>query len=67
MSAKLYIGAPQGLVPLLWGILDLLLITLNILIKSLLTTFTTGIVFVRQSKQGVASLCFDQNYTKHLE
>ena len=25
--------------------------------------FTTGLVFVRQSKQGAATLCFDPNYT----
>ena len=25
----------------------------------LLATFTTGLVFVRQSKQGIATLCFD--------
>ena len=29
----------------------------------LLETFTTGLVFVRQSKQGVTTLCFDHNYT----
>ena len=28
----------------------------------LLETFTTGFVFVTQSKQGVLTLCFDQNY-----
>ena len=26
-------------------------------------TFTTGLVFVRQSKQGVTTLCFNHNYT----
>ena len=26
-------------------------------------TFTTGLVFVRRSKQGVTTLCFDHNYT----
>ena len=26
-------------------------------------TFTTGLVFARQSKQGVTTLCFDHNYT----
>ena len=29
-------------------------------------TFTTGLIFVRQSKQGAATLCFDQNYTSLL-
>ena len=29
----------------------------------LLTTFTTGLVFARQSKQRVATLRFDHNYT----
>ena len=26
-------------------------------------TFTTWLVFARQSKQGVTTLCFDHNYT----
>ena len=26
-------------------------------------TFTTGLVFVRQSKQRVTTLCFEHNYT----
>ena len=26
-------------------------------------TFTTGLVFARQSKQGVTTLCFEHNYT----
>ena len=26
-------------------------------------TFTTGLVFARQLKQGVTTLCFDHNYT----
>ena len=26
-------------------------------------TFTTGLVFVRQLKQGATSLCLDHNYT----
>ena len=26
-------------------------------------TFTTGLIFVRQSKQGVTTLCFEHNYT----
>ena len=26
-------------------------------------TFTTGLVFARQSKQGATTLCFDHNYT----
>ena len=32
-------------------------------------TFTTGLVFVRQLKQGAATLCFDCNYTysKYLD
>ena len=27
----------------------------------LLETFTIGLIFVRQSKQGATTLCFDQN------
>ena len=30
-----------------------------------LETFTTGFVFAKQSKQGVATLCLDQNYTSN--
>ena len=26
-------------------------------------TFTTGLIFARQLKQGVTTLCFDHNYT----
>ena len=33
---------------------------LNILV--LLETFTTGLIFARQVKQGATMLCFDQNY-----
>ena len=29
----------------------------------LLETFTTGLIFARQSKQGVTTLCFNHNYT----
>ena len=96
---------PEGWCPLLWGNLDLSLITLNILtnsqwfclkpsqqglflwdnqnkglqpyiltaithtpkclhqfLKVLLETFTIGLNFVRQSKQGATTLCFNQNY-----
>ena len=50
-----------------WGH-DLLLehIILNISTNSgwfYMKTFTTGLVFARQSKQGVTTLCFDHNYT----
>ena len=31
--------------------------------QSLHETFTTGLIFVRQSKQGVTTLCFEHNYT----
>ena len=29
----------------------------------LLETYTTGLIFARQLKQGDATLCFNQNYT----
>ena len=29
----------------------------------LLKTFTTGLIFARQSKQGATTLCSDRNYT----
>ena len=29
----------------------------------LLETFTIGLIFARQLKQGAATLCFNQNYT----
>ena len=39
-------------------------ILLNILKNLvLLATVTTGLIFARQSKQRVATLCFDGNYT----
>ena len=63
MGLFLVIQSKQGSQPYVLSIITHNPKYLDQFLIVLLETFTTGLVFVRQLKQGITTLCFDHNYT----